>query len=149
MKGSCLLRLTLVKLNNMCKCFSHSFFFVEWGADDTTIFYTTCDDLKRSNKLWKHTLGEDVVKDDLMYEEKHERYERALLGNSFSLSSAEALRETGEESSGKPLLTKHTGELDSSPVSLRASAEERASFLSGVGGVTRARATVTWTGVIV
>jgi len=46
---------------------------VAWAADNTTLFYTTEDEVtKRSNQLWKHTLGAET--DTLIYEEKDERF---------------------------------------------------------------------------
>ena len=46
---------------------------VAWGADNTTLFYTTEDKVtKRSNRLWKHLLGHK--QDTLIYEEKDERF---------------------------------------------------------------------------
>ncbi|XP_032231488.2 prolyl endopeptidase-like [Nematostella vectensis] len=47
---------------------------VEWGADDGTIYYTTINNLLRANKLWRHKLKTEMVKDELVFEEKHERY---------------------------------------------------------------------------
>ncbi|EDO35683.1 predicted protein [Nematostella vectensis] len=47
---------------------------VEWGADDDTIYYTTINNLLRANKLWRHKLKTEMVKDELVFEEKHERY---------------------------------------------------------------------------
>ena len=46
---------------------------VQWAADNKTLFYTTEDDVtKRSNQLWKHTLGQNGS--TLLYEEKDELY---------------------------------------------------------------------------
>src|SRR5262249_23605375 len=45
---------------------------VAWAADNQALFYTTEDKVtKRSNQLWKHTLGQR--RDTLVYEEKDER----------------------------------------------------------------------------
>ena len=41
----------------------------EWAADNRTLFYVTEDAAKRPHKLWKHTLGEPVTKDVLLFEE--------------------------------------------------------------------------------
>jgi oligopeptidase B len=47
---------------------------VAWAADNQTLFYTTEDKVtKRSNQLWKHTLGQR--RDTLVYEEKDERFQ--------------------------------------------------------------------------
>ncbi|PHV11681.1 S9 family peptidase [Chitinimonas sp. BJB300] len=44
-----------------------------WALDSRTLFYSTEDkQTKRSNQLWRHTLGESV--DKLVHEEKDERF---------------------------------------------------------------------------
>ena len=44
-----------------------------WAADNTTLFYTTEDQVtKRSNQFWKHVLGQ--TQDTLLYEEKDARF---------------------------------------------------------------------------
>jgi len=47
---------------------------VVWAADNKTIFYTKEDAAKRPATLWRHTLGTDASKDQLVYEEKDELY---------------------------------------------------------------------------
>jgi oligopeptidase B len=47
---------------------------VAWTPDNKTFFYTTTDQAKRSNKIWRHTLGTDPSADVLVYEEKDERF---------------------------------------------------------------------------
>jgi oligopeptidase B len=47
---------------------------VTWTADGKTLFYVTEDDAKRSNKLWRHTVGDAKEKDQLVYEEKDELF---------------------------------------------------------------------------
>ena len=48
-----------------------------WAADNRTIFVTTEDAVtKRSDKLWRHTVGSDAW--DFVYEEKDELYDIAL-----------------------------------------------------------------------
>lgn len=47
---------------------------VTWAADGKTLFYVTEDDAKRSNKLWRHTVGQPKDKDVLVYEEKDELF---------------------------------------------------------------------------
>jgi oligopeptidase B len=55
---------------------------VAWANDNQTIFYAQEDaDTKRSNKIFRHTLGSD--KHDLLYEEKDELY-RAFCGKTRS-----------------------------------------------------------------
>jgi oligopeptidase B len=46
-----------------------------WANDNQTIFYTTQDSVTlRSDKVWKHKIGEDVKKDVLIYHEKDETF---------------------------------------------------------------------------
>lgn len=47
---------------------------VAWASDDDkTIFYTTKDmKLDRSDKVWRHTMGDKPEKDALIFHEKHE-----------------------------------------------------------------------------
>jgi oligopeptidase B len=46
---------------------------IVWANDGKTVFYTTEDDVsKRSDKLWKHTLG---GKSELVYQEKDEEFD--------------------------------------------------------------------------
>ncbi len=46
---------------------------VAWAGDNRTLFYSTEDEKnKRSNQLWRHTLGS--AKDDLLYEENDELF---------------------------------------------------------------------------
>lgn len=47
---------------------------IEWAADNKTLFLVTEDDVtKRSDKLWRHTVGTN--KTDLVFEEKDELYD--------------------------------------------------------------------------
>lgn len=43
---------------------------VVWAMDNKTLFYTTRDAAKRPYRLWRHTLGSDPARDELVYEEK-------------------------------------------------------------------------------
>jgi oligopeptidase B len=46
-----------------------------WAADGKTLFYATeTEDSKRSNRVFRHVLGEPVEKDALVYEEKDEHF---------------------------------------------------------------------------
>jgi len=48
---------------------------VAWANDNKTVFYTVEEDkTKRQYRLYRHVLGNDVAKDDLIYEEKDERF---------------------------------------------------------------------------
>jgi oligopeptidase B len=49
---------------------------VQWADDGRTLFYVTEDaQTKRPHKLWRHTLGNDASKDELIYEETDARFE--------------------------------------------------------------------------
>ena len=45
-----------------------------WSADNRTLFYVMEDAAKRPHKLWRHTVGDPVADDKLVYEEKDELY---------------------------------------------------------------------------
>ncbi|MBZ5505347.1 MAG: S9 family peptidase [Acidobacteriia bacterium] len=48
---------------------------VAWANDNKTLFYTVEDDkTKRQYRLYRHTIGAGTGKDDLIYEEKDERF---------------------------------------------------------------------------
>ena len=52
--------------------------WVEWAADNKTLFLTTEDAVtKRSDKLWRHALGEAAF--EPLYEEKDELYDISIL----------------------------------------------------------------------
>ncbi len=46
---------------------------VAWAADNRTLFFITEDEAKRSNRLWRYTLGDKEAA--LIFEEKNELYE--------------------------------------------------------------------------
>jgi oligopeptidase B len=49
---------------------------VAWANDNQTLFYTVEEDkTKRQYRLYRHKVGTDPAKDDLVYEEKDERFE--------------------------------------------------------------------------
>ncbi len=45
-----------------------------WMNDNRTLYYAQQDDAKRSCRLYRHTLGNPVAKDELRYEEKDETF---------------------------------------------------------------------------
>jgi oligopeptidase B len=47
---------------------------VVWAADNQTLFYTVEDPAKRHYRLYRHKVGTDTKSDDLVYEEKDERF---------------------------------------------------------------------------
>jgi oligopeptidase B len=42
---------------------------VAWANDNKTVFYSTKDESLRSDKIWKHRLGEDISNDKLVFNE--------------------------------------------------------------------------------
>ena len=42
---------------------------LQWANDSSTLFYTTTDETRRSDKLWRHTLGTDPSDDILVHHE--------------------------------------------------------------------------------
>lgn len=48
---------------------------IVWASDNQTLFYTVEDPAKRQYRLYRHKLGTDTRNDDLIYEEKDERFE--------------------------------------------------------------------------
>jgi len=47
---------------------------VAWAGDGRTLFYTVEDAAKRSHRVYRHVLGADPAKDELVYEEADERF---------------------------------------------------------------------------
>lgn len=47
---------------------------VAWARDNQTLFYTKLDETHRPYQLWRHTLGEAVEQDVLLYEESDEAF---------------------------------------------------------------------------
>ena len=46
-----------------------------WASDNSTVFYTRKDSVTlRSDKIYKHKLGSDIAKDELVYHEKDETF---------------------------------------------------------------------------
>ncbi len=58
---------------------------IVWAADDATLFYTVEDAAKRQYRLHRHRLGAPHAGDELLYEEKDERFS---IGARRSLSKA-------------------------------------------------------------
>ncbi len=46
----------------------------EWAADSQTLLYTTMDQAKRTDKVWRHKLGDDVEQDEMLLHEPDELY---------------------------------------------------------------------------
>lgn len=52
---------------------------LEWANDNRTIFYNTMDAARRPYRIWRHRLGTDQAADELLFEEKDERFNIGLL----------------------------------------------------------------------
>ncbi len=52
----------------------NTYYGVEWGNDNGTIFYITLDAAKRPYQLHRHSLGADPKQDDLVFHEKDEMF---------------------------------------------------------------------------
>ncbi|KPK75082.1 MAG: protease 2, partial [candidate division Zixibacteria bacterium SM23_73] len=50
------------------------YYYVEWGNDNKTIFYTTLDEAKRPYKLYRHILGTAQEEDEMVYQESDEAF---------------------------------------------------------------------------
>ena len=48
---------------------------IAWTNDNQTLFYTVEDPAKRQYRLYRHKVGTDTKNDDLVYEEKDERFD--------------------------------------------------------------------------
>ncbi len=47
---------------------------LQWGNDNTTLFYTTLDETLRPYRLWRHALGTDPATDVMVYEEPDQKF---------------------------------------------------------------------------
>ena len=56
-----------------------------WAADNETLFYTTEDDAKRPDRVWRHSRGTAPTADLLVYDEKDEMFSVSV-GRSRSLA---------------------------------------------------------------
>lgn len=50
----------------------------EWASDSRTLFYTTLDDARRSDRMWRHRLGNTAGDDEMLYHEPDELFRVAL-----------------------------------------------------------------------
>jgi hypothetical protein len=67
-------RPTLLHINfNWTKSQSFLKIFLEWSGVDNILYYTTFNNLHRANKVWRHEIGQDTSKDELIFEENDAR----------------------------------------------------------------------------
>ena len=64
----------LISGRNLPESIPDTYYGMEWGNDNRTIFYNTVDVASRPYRLFRHILGDDPAGDELIYEEKDERY---------------------------------------------------------------------------
>lgn len=57
---------------------SHCATGIEWAKDNQTFFYTVQDETKRPFKVFRHHLGEDPLKDELIFHEKDQAFVASL-----------------------------------------------------------------------
>lgn len=53
---------------------AQTYYGLEWGNDNATLYYTVLDAAMRPYKLLRHRLGSDVASDELIYHEPDESY---------------------------------------------------------------------------
>ena len=51
-----------------------TYYGLEWGNDNQTLYYTVLDEAMRPYKLYRHRLGSDASADELLYHEPDESY---------------------------------------------------------------------------
>lgn len=64
----------LVSGQGLSEAIPDTYYGMEWGNDNRTIYYNTVDAASRPYRLFRHILGNDHGRDELIYEEKDERY---------------------------------------------------------------------------
>lgn len=83
-----------------------------WAADNRTFFYTRTDGAHRPFQVWRHHLGEDPAKDEVVFEEPDERFnvgveltrsERFVVLGSESKMTSLALAIDATEPDGTPV----------------------------------------------
>ncbi len=52
----------------------NTYYGLEWGNDNRTLYYTTLDPALRPYKLHRHRLGDDATEDEVVYHEEDERF---------------------------------------------------------------------------
>ncbi len=52
----------------------NTYYSLEWGNDNATLFYTVLDDAMRPYRLMRHILGTEASADRIIHEEKDERF---------------------------------------------------------------------------
>jgi len=55
-----------------------TYYGVEWGEDNSTVFYTVLDDAHRPWRVYRHQLGEDAANDALVYQEDDDAFHVGL-----------------------------------------------------------------------
>jgi oligopeptidase B len=84
-----------------------------WGEDGRSLYYTVFDHAHRPYRLYRHTLGEDPARDELLYEEPDERFLLQL-----------------DKTRSRALLRLHIASYDCTEVRLKPAAEPAAPFVT-------------------
>jgi oligopeptidase B len=53
---------------------ANTYYSLDWVNDNRTFYYTALDDNLRPYRLYRHTLGDSVVRDELIYEEQDSQF---------------------------------------------------------------------------
>jgi oligopeptidase B len=53
---------------------ANTYYSLEWVNDNQTFYYTVLDDNLRPYRLYRHTLGESIERDELIYEEQDSQF---------------------------------------------------------------------------
>ncbi|MCZ0938959.1 MAG: S9 family peptidase [Caldilineaceae bacterium] len=91
----------------------NTYYGLEWGNDNRTLYYTTLDPALRPHKLHRHRLGDPVSNDEVVYHEEDERFflrlykaksERHIFFALGSAVTSEVYAIDAEDPGGQPFL---------------------------------------------
>jgi oligopeptidase B len=91
----------------------NTYYGLEWGNDNRTLYYTTLDPAQRPFKLHRHRLNEDASNDEVIYHEEDERFflqlykaksERYIFCALGSAVTSEVYAIDADDSDGQPIL---------------------------------------------
>lgn len=60
--------------NNLTDVIANTTGGITWGNDNKTVFYSKQDAALRSYKIFRHTLGTPIAKDEMIWHEKDETF---------------------------------------------------------------------------
>ena len=91
----------------------NTYYGLEWGNDNRTLYYTTLDPALRPHKLHRHRLGDAASNDEVVYHEEDERFflrlykaksERYIFCALGSAVTSEVYAINADQSDGRPIL---------------------------------------------